>query len=69
MGEVGDTKHIWDKNKPEEVEAARALFNALTAKNYKAFYATDKDGKKGEPMKTFDPDAERIIMSPQVVGG
>ena len=69
MGEPGDTKHIWDKRKEEEVEAARTLFKALTKKGYRAFHVTGKDGEKGEQMNEFDPNAERVILVPQMAGG
>jgi len=68
LGELGDTKHIWDKNKPEEVGAARALFDALLKKGYLAFHVV-KEGEPGKPMTEFDPSAERLIMSKQPVGG
>lgn len=69
MGEVGDTKHIWDKSKPAEVDAAKALYESLTKKGYRAFRCVGKDGSQGEQMTSFDPDAERMIMVPQLQGG
>lgn len=69
LGEYGDTKHIWDKDKEEEVEAARTLFDSLTKKGYRAFKVTGKNGDKGDQMKKFDPDAERVIFAPQMQGG
>lgn len=74
MGELkvldmsGDTKHIWDSEKNDEVEAMEALFEELTEKGYKAF-KVDKDGDKGKKMKKFDPDAEKMIMVPPLQGG
>jgi hypothetical protein len=32
-------------------------------------YKTDKYGDKAEQMTTFDPDADKIIATPQYVGG
>ena len=69
MGEPGDTKHIWDKRKPEEVKAAKALFKSLTDAGYRAYRVTGKDGDRGEQMSEFDPDAERMIMVPAFQGG
>ena len=70
MGKEGDTKAIWDKNNPDEVEAIRKQFDYLVReKKYVAFHVTDKDGNKGEQMRTFDPKAERIIFVPPMVGG
>lgn len=64
----GDTKVTWDHSKPEEVDAARATFDALRKKGYAAF-SVSKDGSKGEQIRTFDPAAERIILAPALVGG
>ena len=69
MGEPGDTKHIWDKRKEDEVEAARTLYKTLTKKGYRAFHVTGKDGEKGEQMTEFDKDADRMIFVPQMQGG
>jgi hypothetical protein len=69
LGEYGDTKHIWDKDKEEEVEAARTLFDSLTKKGYRAFKVTGKNGDKGDIMKKFDPEAERVIFAPMMQGG
>lgn len=69
MGTTGDTKTIWDKNEPAEVEIARQAFESLKAKGYTAFRVTGKDGEKGEKMTEFDPDAERVILVAPLMGG
>lgn len=68
MGPSGDTKTIWDKNKPDEVAAARQQFNTLRQKGYLAF-RVQPGGKPGEQVFEFDPNAEQIILSPPVAGG
>lgn len=68
LDETGDTKQIWDKDKPDEVEVAEELFNKLTKKGYKAYRVDEKGEKKGE-MKKFDPKAEMMILVPALVGG
>lgn len=68
MDTTGHTKHIWDAEKPEEVVAARELFNALTKKGYRAFHVK-KDGEEGKMMSGFDPEAEKMILVPAIVGG
>jgi hypothetical protein len=65
---TGDTKVIWDPHNPDEVEAARAQFDALRKKGFLA-YTVNKKGDKGEVITKFDPDAEKIILSPPLVGG
>lgn len=68
MGANGDTKTIWDPNKPEEVEVAKASFDALKKKGYIAF-KVDDSGNKGEIINTFDPQAGRVILAPPLAGG
>jgi len=68
LGSSGDTKSIWDKSNEDEVENARDTFDKLKKKGYLAF-SVNKDGSKGVQMSTFDPDAERMIMVPQMQGG
>jgi len=69
MGRQGDTKIIWDSDKPDEVENARRTFNDLRKKGYLAFSVKGKDGAKGEQISEFDPEAERLILAPPMRGG
>lgn len=69
MDKSGDTKLMWDKDNEDEVEAARTTFNKLKKKGFFAYTVTDKDGSKGKLIKEFDPDAQKIIMSPVMVAG
>lgn len=68
MDRTGDSKNIWNIDVPEEVEAARAVFNSLTGQGYRAFHV-NKDGEKGERMDSFVPKAGKMIMVPQLKGG
>ncbi len=68
MDHTGDTKIIWNSENKDETDAARETFNRLTKKGHKA-YMVKKDGEKGEVITEFDPDAEKIILAPQMVGG
>ena len=68
IDETGDTKTKWDKDSPDEVEAARASFDRLKGKGY-TFYRTDKKGEPAEIMHTFDPKAESMIAVPRIVAG
>lgn len=69
MDRSGDSKYIWDKNTPAEVEVAETMFKSFRKKGYLAFTVKGKDGAKGEQMTDFDPDAERVIFSPAMQGG
>jgi len=68
LDHTGDTKTVWDRRNEAEVTAAKAQFEALTGAGYLAF-SVAKDGSKGEQIREFDPDAEKIILSPPLVGG
>lgn len=64
----GDIKHIWDSEKPEEVEIARDLFRSTRKRGYRA-YRVDTKGKQTIEMKDFDPEAQAMILAPFVSGG
>jgi len=68
MNGSGDTKLIWDSENEDEVENAKETFNKLTKKGYAAF-SVSKRGDKDEIIKKFDPNAEKIILVPPMVGG
>jgi len=68
MDREGDTKVIWDSGNAAEVAAAQKTFRDLKAKGFTA-YSVKKKGAKGKALASFDPEAERIIMSPPMAGG
>lgn len=68
LDHTGDTKLIWDPAKAEEVEHARETFSKMKKKGYLA-YSVNRKGDKGEVLKDFDPDAEKMILAPATVGG
>jgi hypothetical protein len=64
----GDLKIVWDSDKATETEHARKTFDEFKAKGYLA-YKVNKAGDKGEVMRSFEPEAEKIILAPRMVGG
>lgn len=68
MDRTGDTKLIWDSDKPDEVENARRSFNELKKKGYGIFHV-DKSGEAAKRMHEFDPDAEKLIAIKPIAGG
>jgi hypothetical protein len=68
MDKTGDSKFMWDPKNKDEVAAAKAQFDALKKKGYIAF-TVDKKGDKGEIIREFDPELEKIIMTPPIAGG
>lgn len=69
LDKTGDTRVMWDKGNKDEVAAARAQFDALKKKGFTAYRAVGKKGEQGEVIREFDPEAERIILVKQLVGG
>lgn len=69
MNKEGDTKVIWDSNNTDEVEAAETQFNMLIKKGFMAFEVGTKGKKTNIQVMEFDPDLEKIIMVPPIVGG
>jgi len=64
----GDYKVTWDRDRPEEVEAARETFERLKKKGHIA-YALRANGKQGEVLREFDPESEAIVLAPALAGG
>jgi hypothetical protein len=69
LDRTGDQRVIWDSDQEEEVAAARETFKRLTKAGYLAYRAEGKKGEKGEQIREFDPDAERIILVRPHQGG
>lgn len=69
MGSVGDTKIIFDRNNPIEVDNARTMFNNLVGKGYLAFKVSGKNGDPADQIREFDPSVDRYILTPPMVGG
>lgn len=64
----GDTKHMWDRNNADEVDAAKTMFENFKKKGY-AIFAVTKDGDKGEQVREFNASAEKYIFVPPMRGG
>jgi hypothetical protein len=72
LDQTGHTSYGWDADNSVEVELARDAFNAALKRGYHAFRVTEgKDGepRRGERMTTFDPEAEKMMLMPQLQGG
>jgi len=67
LGKGGDIKISWDSESREEVATARETFEKKIKEGWSAF--KDKLGSKGEKIKIFDADAERIVLVPPISGG
>ncbi len=68
LDQTGDTKVMWNRANPDEVDAARDTFNKLRKKGHIA-YAVKPDGGQGAVVTEFDASLEKIILAPAVIGG
>jgi len=59
----GDDSVIWDKRFPEQVKEAQEAFDKLVTKGYSAFLPN------GSKLRSFNPEAEEILMVCPAVGG
>jgi hypothetical protein len=51
----------WDPDDVRSVDAARATFDEMIAKGFKAYEAVDKPGRE---VKEFDPSLGKILFAP-----
>jgi hypothetical protein len=68
LSRAGDVRIIWNPDNAAETAAAKKSFDDLTKKGHLAF-AVKKTGDKGDQIREFDPDAEKIILAPPMRGG
>ena len=69
LGSEGDTKVIWDPKNSDESEAAKAQFDILAKKGFKAYKVDKNHEKTGKPLSKFDKKAGKLIMVPVITGG
>ena len=68
LNNTGDDRIIWDKDDGQEAKEAKAKFEELIKKGYKA-YSVDVNGQKNRRIEEFDVDAEEILMIPPTAKG
>ena len=67
LGIGGDVKISWDSRNGMETALAKETFEKRIKEGWSAF--REKIGIKGDKIKIFDHDAERIILVPPISGG
>lgn len=68
LSENGDDRIVWDKENGYQAREAKAKFEELLGKGYKAF-SVDAKGRKNKKITEFDVDAEEILMVPATSKG
>jgi len=69
MGRKGDVKTMWNPDNEDEVKAAKKQWDDLVGKKRFRAFRVKGDGKKGEQISDFDPDAAKLIIVPPMAGG
>jgi hypothetical protein len=67
LARIGDMKISWDSENNKEIAAARETFDKRIRDGWTAF--REKNGVKGDKIRIFDSDAERIVLVPPISGG
>jgi hypothetical protein len=68
MSRKGDVKLSWNSDNEKEVAAAKEIFDKRIKEGWAAF-GEKYLGCKGDRIRTFDPDAGRIVLVPPIAGG
>lgn len=69
LSDKGDTRVTWNARDTDEVEAARAQFQTLVDRGFRAFAVEAGSGGKGEMITEFNPDTQKVILAPPMAGG
>lgn len=67
LARIGDLKISWNSENEKEITVARETFDKRIKEGWSAF--REKMGIKGDKIRIFDPDAERIVLVPPISGG
>ena len=68
MGKGGDKEIPWTLEDREQLDDARFVFETLLRAGYQA-YSLEADGRTGEFLRGFKPEAHEIVLAPRFVGG
>jgi hypothetical protein len=68
LGRGGDKEIPWDPEDREQLDDARFVFETLLREGYQA-YSLEANGRSGEVLRRFEPEAHEIVLAPRFVGG
>ena len=68
LGTDGDREMPWNPADSGQLAAVRGAFEALLRAGYQA-YSLDANGRTGEQLRQFTPDAAEIVLAPRFRGG
>jgi hypothetical protein len=67
MNSSGDKEATWDPENPDEVAAAKAIFDAARKRGYMVY--AQPAGESGTALWQFDPNVETMVAVPAIVAG
>ena len=67
MDSSGDKEATWHSDRPDEVAAAKAIFDAVKKRGYMVY--SQPAGESGIALGQFDADVENMIAVPPIVAG
>jgi hypothetical protein len=68
LGKSGDKEIPWNLEDREQLDDARSVFEALLREGYQA-YSLEENGRSGEFLRRFKPEAHEIVLAPRFRGG
>jgi hypothetical protein len=68
MGKGGDKELPWNPTDREQLDDARFVFETLLHEGYQA-YSLEENGRTGELLQRFKPEAHEIVLAPRFRGG
>lgn len=68
IGKLGDVKISWNRENADEVKTAKEMFDKKIKEGWSAF-GEMRLGTRGDQIRTFNPDAQRIVLVPPISGG
>jgi hypothetical protein len=69
LSEKGDLRVTWNARDADEVAAARSQFEELRNRGFMAYAVVPGEGGRGEQVREFDPNAQKLILAPPMAGG
>jgi len=68
LGKDGDREIPWDPADPQQLDDVQCRFETLLRQGYQA-YSLDANGRTGEHLRQFTPEADEIVLAPRFRGG
>jgi hypothetical protein len=68
LNKGGDKEIPWTPEDREQLDDARFVFETLVREGYQA-YSLEENGRTGEFLRRFQPEAYEIVLAPRFQGG